>query len=738
MEITEIRLKIQEAQYRDVGRGIARISKTNMKKLGVQSGDIIEIEGLNKKKTTAIAWPSYSTDEHPYSISIDATTRNNAGVHLDEIAIIRKAITLPAEKIVLFPSTEFLLQNAEEFFHQKLIGRAVSLNDVIRLEAMGKIIEYTVVSIVPEQESVIVDEMTKVEVQVSDMTQEGISEHKLIPKIAYEDIGGLDDSIRRVREMVELPMRYPELFVRLGVEPPKGVLLYGPPGTGKTLLAKAVASETKSHFIHVSGPEIMSKFYGESEQKIREIFDEAKEKAPSIVFIDEIDSIAPKRDDKNSGEVERRIVSQMLALMDGLESRGEIIVIGATNRPNAIDPALRRPGRFDREIEISVPNQEGRLAILEIHTRSMPLTADVSLKDLSARTHGFVGADLSSLTKEAAIRAIRRVMPKINWGEDIPSEIIQEISVFPKDFEAALTEVKPSALREVVIEVPKARWTDVGGLDEIKQELKEIIEWPSKYPRIFSYMDADIPKGILLIGPPGTGKTLLVRAIANETLRNFIYVKGSEVHSKWIGESEKTIQETFRKARMSAPCIIFFDEIDALVPSRRSSSSDSGATDRIVTSFLTEMDGLEDLSDVIVIAASNRPDVLDPALLRPGRFERIIELPLPDEIAREEILRIHTKNKPLSKKISISSLAKNTKGFSGADLKGFVNRATFIAINRFLQFHIQELDKLEQIKRAEFLENHHPEIEISDFEEAFQYFSPLSKNGRNTDKNGNK
>lgn len=731
LEPDEFRLKVREARYRDVGRGIARISKSNMKKLNIQSGDIIEIEGVDNKKTTAIVWPAYTTDEEPQSISIDSTTRTNAGVRLDEIVVIRKAITIPAEKIVLLPTTEFVLQGAEDFFHQKLQGRAVSLNDVIRLEAMGKIIEYTVDSVFPDRESVIVENMTNIEVQTSSIQEEDASELKLIPKISYEDIGGLDDTIRRVREMVELPMRYPELFVRLGVEPPKGVLLYGPPGTGKTLLAKAVASETDSHFIHVSGPEIMSKFYGESEQKIREIFDDAKAKAPSIIFIDEIDSIAPKRDDKNSGEVERRIVSQMLALMDGLESRGEIIVIGATNRPNAIDPALRRPGRFDREIEISVPNQEGRLAILEIHTRSMPLAEDVSLKDLSSRTYGFVGADLSSLTKEAAMRSIRRVLPKINWGEEIPSEIINEITVLTKDFDIALTEVKPSALREVIIEVPRVSWDDVGGLDEIKQELKEIIEWPSNYPGLFSYMDAEIPRGILLIGPPGTGKTLLVRAIANETSRNFIYVKGSEIHSKWIGESEKTIQETFRKARISAPCIIFFDEIDAIVPSRKTGLIDSGATDRIVTTFLTEMDGLEELSDVIVISASNRPDMLDPALLRPGRFERIIELPLPDEKARKEILEVHSKNKPLSSKVSFSDLAKKTEGFSGADIKGFVNRATFIAINRFLQTNQEGLRGLEPTKISELIVKHHPEIQMKDFDEAYQYFSESIR--RNTD-----
>ncbi|MFX0014614.1 MAG: CDC48 family AAA ATPase [Promethearchaeota archaeon] len=723
MKSTELQLRVKEAHYRDVGRGIARISKAHMRLLNLQSGDVLLIEGSLGKKTTAITWPAYSDEEKVPVISIDATTRSNAGVRLDELVTVRKANTAAAEKVIFTPTTGNVLKGIEGYLHRELQGRAFSLDDKIRLEYMGKLFEYNVERISPKQDSVFIDQNTAIEIASTSVVSDiEAIDYKLIPKIAYEDIGGLDDTIQRLREMVELPMRYPELFERLGVEPPKGVLLYGPPGTGKTLLAKAVASETDSHFIDVSGPEVMSKFYGESEQKIRDIFKEAEEKAPSILFIDEIDSIAPKRDEKNSGEVERRIVSQMLALMDGLESRGEIIVIGATNRPNAIDPALRRPGRFDREIEIGIPNQNGRLSILEIHTRSMPLAEGVDLEALAKRTHGFVGADLLFLTKEAAMRAIRRVFPQIIWGEEISLDIINQISVLPEDFDFALTEVKPSALREVFVEIPTVVWDDVGGLDEIKNELKEIIEWPSKYPSIFTYLGAEIPRGILLTGPPGTGKTLLVRAIASESSRNFIYVKGSEIHSKWVGESERAVQETFRKARMSAPCIIFFDEIDALLPSRKANISDAGVTDRIVTTFLTEMDGLEELIDVIVIAASNRPDILDPALLRPGRFERVIKLPMPDEKAREEILRVHLKNKPLSSQISISDIAKKTEGFSGADLKGVINRATFLTINQFLEANREALDTRSPSERTVFIESHKPKIELSNMNDALQYF----------------
>lgn len=725
-----VRLKVKEAAYQDVDRGRARISKRIMKKLGLSAGDVIAIEGSAEKKTTGIVWHAFKSDEFGLAISIDAATRVNAGVRLDDVVTVGKVTLRPASKVILAPISSYTISNVTGYFQKTLQGRAISIDDILRVPYMGQNIDYKVLELVPaEEHSVFVDVSTTFEVKdVSEPSLGTLSEMKAVPKVSYEEIGGMEETIKKVREMVELPMRYPQLFERLGVEPPKGVLLHGPPGTGKTLLAKAVANETDAHFITVSGPEIMSKFYGESEQKIREIFEEARQKAPSILFIDEIDSIATKRDDSNSGELERRIVSQMLALMDGLEGRGEFVVIGATNRPNAIDPALRRPGRFDREIELGVPNQEGRLVILGIHTRSMPLAEDVDLELLAERTYGFVGADLASLAKEAAMRAIRRVFPQIIWDEEIPVEVIEQITVLPEDFNTALAEIKPSALREVFLEIPTVTWNDVGGLNEVKQELREIIEWPTKYPDLFNYMDAEVPRGVLLIGKPGTGKTLLVRAIANEISRNFIYVKGSEIHSKWVGESEKVIQEIFRKARLGAPCIIFFDEIDALVPSRAVSGSDGGASDRIVTTLLTEMSGLEELQGVIVIAATNRPAVLDPALLRSGRFERIIELPLPDETAREDILRVVTRNKPLSPQVSLADLAKKTEGFSGADLNGLISRTTFVSINRFLQDRKQKLDGIKPEEILKIIESYKLKLELADVNEALNSFQPPSKN----------
>ncbi|MFW9778766.1 MAG: CDC48 family AAA ATPase [Candidatus Heimdallarchaeota archaeon] len=730
MASNSVRLKVKEAAYQDVDRGRARISKRIMNKLGVSAGDIIEIEGPTEKKTTAVIWHAFKSDEYGLTISIDAATRSNAGVRLDDIVTVSKVSLSPAEKIILTPLSNFTISNVTGYFQKTLQDRAISIDDVLRVPYMGQNIDYKVLKIVPEREhSVYIVKTTVFEVkETPDSFSETLSKMQVVPKVSYEEIGGMEETIKKIREMVELPMRYPQLFERLGIEPPKGVLLHGPPGTGKTLLAKAVANETDAYFITVSGPEIMSKFYGESEQKIRDIFEEARQKAPSILFIDEIDSIATKRDDSSSGELERRVVSQLLALMDGLEGRGELVVIGATNRPNAIDPALRRPGRFDREIEIGVPNKDGRLVILGIHTRAMPLADEVDLELLADRTHGFVGADLASLTKEAAMRSIRRVFPQITWDEDVPAEIIEQITVLQEDFNNALAEVKPSALREVFLEIPTVTWEDVGGLDDVKHELKEIIEWPAKYPDLFNYMDAEAPRGILLIGKPGTGKTLLVRAIANEVSRNFIYVKGSEVHSKWLGESEKIIQETFRKARLGAPCIIFFDEIDALTPSRSGSGLNGGASDRIVTTLLTEMSGLEELRDVIVIAATNRPSVLDPALLRPGRFERIIELPLPDTTARENILRVLTRNKPLSKQVLLKDLAKKTEGFSGADLKGLISRATFVSINRFLQDRKEMLDGVQPDAISKLIEKYKLEIEPADVVQALDFIRPPHEN----------
>ncbi|MEM1798808.1 MAG: CDC48 family AAA ATPase, partial [Candidatus Jordarchaeales archaeon] len=541
---------------------------------------------------------------------------------------------------------------------------------------------------------------------------------KRAPKVTYEDIGGLKEEIRKIREMVELPLRFPEIFQRLGIEPPKGVLLYGPPGTGKTLLAKAVANETDAHFISISGPEIMSKFYGESEERLREIFEEAKKNAPSIIFIDEIDSIAPKREEV-TGEVEKRVVAQLLALMDGLESRGQVVVIGATNRPNAIDPALRRPGRFDREIEIKIPNKDARLEILQIHTRGMPLAEDVNLNYLAEITHGYTGADLAALCKEAAMSAIRRIIPEINFEQGtIPAEVLNKLVVTMEDFMNAYRSIEPSAMREVAIEVPNVKWEDIGGLEEVKQELIETVEWPLKYGRFYNYMGARPPKGILLYGPPGTGKTLLAKAVASQSQANFIHVKGPEFLSKWVGESERAVRETFRRARQAAPCIIFIDEIDAVTPTRGSGIGDSHVTERVISQLLTELDGLEELRDVVVIAATNRPDIIDPALLRPGRFDRLIYIPPPDLKARRQIFEIHTRGKPLDSDVNLDKLASLTEGYTGADIAAVCNEAVMLAIREYItKGEVDE--KTEDFSKFKIKWKH--------FEEALRKVKPISK-----------
>ena len=720
MSSDEYKLKVSEAKYRDVGKGIAHIPKRVMRQLSINSGDVIEIEGNSKLKTSVIAWPAYDPDENADSILIDRITRSNAGTHLDDFITVRKAKTVVATSISLSSVTKNTLGNAKDFFHQKLQGRAISIGDKMRFGSMENIFEYQVTNIEPDRKSVIVNDQTKILIQSElSASLEGNIERKVIPRVSYEDIGGLDETIQHLREMVELPIRYPELFQRLGVKPPKGVLLHGPPGTGKTLLAKAVASESASHFIHVSGPEIMSKFYGESEQKIREIFEEAAQNEPSIIFIDEIDSIAPKRDDQGSGDVERRVVSQMLSLMDGLSGRGETVVIGATNRPNALDPALRRPGRFDREIEIPVPTSDARKIILEIQTRYMPLADDVDIEIIVERTKGFVGADLSSLTREAGMRALRRIFPKINWGDSLPTELLNQISVTAEDFGLALKGIKPSALREVIVDIPSVRWSDIGGLELVKQQLKEVIEWPTTYPSFYEYMGNEPPSGVLLSGPPGTGKTLLVKAIANESSMNFISIKGSQIFSKWIGESERIIEEIFKKARMTSPCIVFFDEIDTIFP-KRSTSNTSNSSERLVTTLLTEMDGLEEISGVIVIGATNRPDTIDSAILRPGRFDHIVKLSLPDKYERKAIFQVHIRNKPIANNIDLEEIANKTDGFSGADIKGVVKLASSYATSRFLMDVNTgsasntdgEIKKLAQSKK--------PRIESGDFDKAIK------------------
>ena len=639
-ERKEATLRVAEAYYRDVGRGIARVDPEVMEELGLQSGDVIEIIG--KESVPAIVWPGYPEDRGKGIIRIDGSIRNNAGVSIDDRVKIRKVEAKPAERIVIAPTEPVRLMGGETYLLRLLEGRPVKRGQKIRVEIFGHVLTFIIVSTKPTG-VVIVGRNT-----VIDLKERPVEEVKRnVPNVTYEDIGGLKRELRLVREMIELPLKHPELFQKLGIDPPKGVLLYGPPGTGKTLIAKAVANEVDAHFISISGPEIMSKYYGESEKRLREIFEEAKENAPSIIFIDEIDAIAPRRDEV-TGEVERRVVAQLLTLMDGLEARGDVIVIGATNRPDAIDPALRRPGRFDREIEIGVPDREGRKEILEIHTRRMPLAEDVDLDVLADLTVGFVGADLAALCKEAAMHALRRVLPEIDIeAEEIPAEVLENLKVTMDDFLEALKNIEPSAMREVLVEVPKVRWDDIGGLEHAKQELREAIEWPLKYPELFKALNIKPPKGILLYGPPGTGKTLLAKAVANEANANFISVKGPELLSKWVGESEKHVREMFRKARQVAPCIIFFDEIDALAP-RRGTGADTNVTERVVSQLLTELDGLEELKDVVVIAATNRPDMIDPALLRPGRIERHIYIPPPDKKSRKEIFKVHLRGKPLA------------------------------------------------------------------------------------------
>ncbi|MEM2320801.1 MAG: CDC48 family AAA ATPase [Candidatus Bathyarchaeia archaeon] len=681
-------LRVAEAHSRDVGRGIARVDPKVMESLGLTPGDIIEISG--KRKTAAICWPGYSEDSGKGIIRIDGYIRRNAGISIDEKVIIRKVEAKNAEKVVLTPTEPLRIEGAEEYLAQILEGKVVTRGDYIPLGIMGRTIDLMVASIQPPAPAVIITRNT--EISIGERPAAIVRE---VPRITYEDIGGLKEEIRKIREMVELPLKYPELFERLGIEAPKGVLLYGPPGTGKTLLAKAVANETNAAFFSISGPEIMSKYYGESEERLREIFRQAEESAPSIIFIDEIDAIAPKREEV-TGEVEKRVVAQLLALMDGLKPRGRVVVIGATNRPNALDSALRRPGRFDREIEIGVPNKQGRLEILQIHTRSMPLAENVDLEKIASITHGFVGADLAALCKEAAMRALRRILPEIDFEKDtIPAEILNKITVTMDDFTEALKDVEPSAMREVLVEVPNVRWDDIGGLHDVKLELQEAVEWPLKYPELFEHMDARPPKGILLYGPPGTGKTLLAKAVATESEANFISIKGPEVLSKWVGESERAIREVFRRAKQAAPSIIFFDEIDAIAPVRGGGYGDSHVTERVISQLLTEMDGIEELRGVVVLAATNRPDIIDPALLRPGRFDKLLYVPLPDLETRKEILKIHLRKKPLADDVDIDDLAKRTEGYTGADLAAICNTAVMFAIRE----HIMGNKTTEETKR---------------------------------------
>ncbi len=720
-----IQLKVVEALQDDAYKGIARIDADLMKELELKRGDVITIKG--SRETVAIVDRSYPADVGEGIIRIDGIQRKNAKTGIGEVVFISKAEIKEAKKIMIAPAQKgIMVQGDPQGLRNGLLGRTVVKGDIVVLggvqrrkdlmsEEFGDLddifgnlneifggmgfgnlggrvsqIKFLVVNVNPNQ-PVRITENT--EVTLNSKAVE-ISEEN-IPEINYEDIGGLSDEIKKIREMVEIPMKHPEIFERLGIVPPKGVLLHGPPGTGKTLLAKAVANESEANFILLNGPEIMSKFYGESEKKIRDIFEEAEKTAPTIIFIDEIDAIAPKREDVQ-GEVERRVVSQILTMMDGLKGRGKVIVIGATNRVNALDPALRRPGRFDREIEVGVPSKEGRLQILKIHTRGMPLTKTVKLEDLAALTHGFVGADLESLAKEAAMNVLRKYLPqmKLEGEEQIPKEVLEKLIINHEDFTDALKVVRPSAMREVLVETPNVNWEDVGGLEDVKQELKEAVEWPMKYPESFTRMGIRPSRGILLYGPPGTGKTLLAKAVAKESEANFIQVKGPSLLSMWVGKSEEGMRKIFERARQVAPCVIFFDEIDSLA-GKRGVEMGTKVTERVLNQMLAEMDGLEDLKDILVIGATNRPDMLDPALLRPGRFDKILLVNAPDSKGRLNILKIHTEKMPLGdgkklfnekeKQNFLEELSKKTEGYTGADLESLAREAALLSLRESIE-----------------------------------------------------
>jgi transitional endoplasmic reticulum ATPase len=689
-------VKVAETNPKFVGRGVALVDPKVMENLNLSTGDVIEIRG--RKKSYLLLWSSQPTDYGTGLIRVDGYTRNNIGVGIDDRVTIQKVSDIKkTEQVILSPTEELNIVGLEEHLPGLLEGRVIAKGDMIPLNIMGRKIGFVITSISPSLDaaaSVIDSHLTEFIIgSVPKATTKGGA----VPRITYEDIGGLRNEVQKVREMIELPLRHPEIFERIGIEAPKGVLLYGPPGTGKTLLAKAVANETNANFYSIGGPEIMSKFYGESEERLRETFKEAQGNSPSIIFIDEIDSIAPKREEV-SGDVEKRVVSQLLTLMDGIEARGKLVVIGATNRPNAVDPALRRPGRFDREIEIGIPDEDGRYDILQIHTRGMPLTEDVDLQAIAKVTHGFVGADLEALSKEAAMRSLRRILPEINMEQSkIPVEVLNKIKITNKDFENSLKDVQPSAMREVQIQRPNIKWEEIGGLTEVKEELAEAIEWPLKHADLFSKADVKPPKGLLLYGPPGTGKTMIAKAVATTSEANFISVKGPELLSKWVGESEKGVREVFRKARQAAPCIIFFDELDAVAPRRGRSEGDAHVTERVISQMLTEMDGLEDLKGVVVIGATNRPDIIDEALLRPGRFDRILEVPFPDKDAIKEILKIHTKKKPLDSAVNLDRLVELTDGYTGADIAAIVNAAAMSAIKE----HVASINGRDKKHRGE-------------------------------------
>ena len=747
MPPTEIKLKVMEAVQDDVNRGLVKVDSNFMKQIGASPGDVVEIKG--ERITGAVVDRAYPGDIGLNIIRMDGNIRRNARTSIGELVTVKKADIKPAKKVVIAPATKgVMVKISPHLFKQGLLGKAAYKGDLVslgrprrRMGYQGREVtdifammeeqfagfglgdfKFVVVDTLPKKQIVVITPET--EVQFNPEAVDLKEDEGLGLGINYEDIGGLGEEIKKVREMVELPLKHPEIFEKLGIEAPKGVLLHGPPGTGKTLLAKAVASETNSHFILINGPEVMSKFYGESEQNLRKKFEEAEQNAPAIIFFDEIDAIASKREESR-GDVERRVVAQLLSLMDGLKNRGKVIVIAATNMPNVLDIALRRPGRFDREIEIGVPSKEGRLEILKIHTRNMPLAKNVSLKDIAKVTHGFVGADLNALAKEAAMIVLRRILPDLKLegveeDQPIPQEILEKLMITQKDFTEALKVVRPSAMREVLVEIPDVSWEDIGGLEDIKDKLKEAVEWPLKHPEAFKRMGIRPPRGILLYGPPGTGKTMLAKAIAKESEANFILVNGPSLLSKWVGDSEKAVRETFRKARQTAPTILFFDEIDALVP-RRSSNSDSKVNDRMVNQMLTEMDGLETLNDVVVIGATNRPDIVDPALLRSGRFDRVILTSVPTLEGRKKIFEIYLQKMPIAADVQVEELAAKTEGYVGADIEGICREAGMLALRE--DFKSRDV-KMEHFEKA--LEVIHPSVD-KEVEETYQqldeYFS---------------
>ncbi|MFC4553121.1 MULTISPECIES: CDC48 family AAA ATPase [Halorussus] len=689
-----MKLTVKPLKQKDAGRGLAAVDRRSMQELGVENGDYIVIEGREQGRAVARVWPGYPEDEGHGVVRIDGQLRQEAGVGIDDKVTIEKADVKPANSVTIaLPQNLQIRGNIAPHVRDKLSGQAITQGQNVPFGfglmgmGSGQSIPLKIANTDPSG-TVVVTDSTNIDISerpAEEIASGGASGGEGAPSVTYEDIGGLEGELEQVREMIELPMRHPELFSRLGIDPPKGVMLHGPPGTGKTLMAKAVANEIDAHFQTISGPEIMSKYYGESEEQLREVFEEAEQNAPAIVFIDELDSIAPKREEAG-GDVERRVVAQLLSLMDGLEERGEVTVIAATNRVDAVDPALRRPGRFDREIEIGVPDRDGRLEIMQVHTRGMPLADGIDLEEYADNTHGFVGADLENLAKEAAMNALRRIRPEIDLeSEEIPADVLDQLQVTEGDFKDALKGIEPSALREVFVEVPDVTWEQVGGLEDTKERLRETIQWPLEYPEVFDALDMQAAKGVLLYGPPGTGKTLMAKAVANESDSNFISIKGPELLSKWVGESEKGVREVFSKARENAPTVVFFDEIDSIATERGSGQGGgSQVSERVVSQLLTELDGLEELEDVVVIATSNRPDLIDNALLRPGRLDRHVHVPVPDEDARRAIFEVHTRNKPVADDVDLDWLASETQGYVGADIEAVTREASMAASREFI------------------------------------------------------